>query len=144
MASGLFALIRGIAGTVGPVASAVYFDQRYSYHIQTYAADNDFNAMGLQAAFAAVRDFLQWAGEIPAWLDIQTDALLQQRLLAEATTAAYQDYFFVAALVGVLGILPALPWERFMHRPASDEIDTVSTETAHTPSPATSYEKDRV
>jgi aspartokinase/homoserine dehydrogenase 1 len=75
--------------------------------------------------------------------DIQTDAVLQQRLLAEATTAAYQEYFFVAALVGVLGILPALPWERFMHRPASDEIDSVITEAAHTPSPATSYEKDR-
>ncbi len=143
MASGLFALIRGIAGTVGPVASAAYYDQRYYYHIQTYAAENDFNAMGLQAAFTAVRNALQWAGEIPALLATKTSALLQQRLLAEATTAAYQEYFFVAALVGVLGILPALPWEKLFRQPEINRANTELPQSVRTPSPAASYEKDR-
>lgn len=142
MASGLFALIRGIAGTVGPVASAAYYDQRYFYHVETYAANNDLNALGLQDALAAVRSTLQWAGEIPALLETMTSALLQQRLLAEATTAAFQDYFFVAAMVGVLGILPALPWERFFR--ASKRADTTPKATTRTLSPAPSYEKDRV
>ena len=143
MASGLFALIRGIAGTIGPVASAAYYDQRFYYHIQTYAAENDFNALGLQAALTAVRSALQWAGEIPAWLDLQATAVLEQRLLAEAATAAYQAYFFVAALVGVLGILPALPWEKLCRQPAPEEVDSALPATPRTLSSATSYEKDR-
>lgn len=143
MASGLFALVRGIAGTVGPVASTAYYDQRYYYHIQTYAAENDLNAFGIQTALTAVHNMLQWAGEIPALLATKTHALLQLRLLAEATTAAYQEYFFVAALVGVFGILPALPWEKLFCRPAPDEAGTTLTEIARTPSPAMSYEKDR-
>ncbi|HEY7495567.1 MAG TPA: hypothetical protein VIH59_31235, partial [Candidatus Tectomicrobia bacterium] len=38
-----------------------------------------------------------------------------ERLLAEATIAAYQDYFFLAALVVVLSMLPALPWVECLH-----------------------------
>jgi hypothetical protein len=75
-------------------------------------------------------------------LATKTEALLQQRLLAEATTAAYQEYFFVAALVGVLGILPALPWEKLIHRQTPDEVSTVIPATIHTPSSAAPYEKD--
>ncbi len=143
MASGLFALIRGIAGTIGPVASAAYYDQCYFYHIQTYAAENDLNAMGLQAALTMVRNTLHWAGEILALLATKTSALLQQRLLAEATTAAYQENFFVAALVGVISILPALPWEKFFHFSTSKSADAVNPETSPASSPAASYEKNR-
>jgi len=40
---------------------------------------------------------------------------VHERLLAEATIAAYQDYFFLAALVVVLSMLPALPWVECLH-----------------------------
>jgi DHA2 family multidrug resistance protein len=112
MASGLFALIRGISGTLGPVISAAFFDQRFLYHMQTYAANNDLNAIGLQEAVHNARQLLQWSGEIPTLLSVKTSALLQQRLVGEATTAAYQEYFFVAALMAVAGTLPALPWDK--------------------------------
>ena len=40
-------------------------------------------------------------------------ALLQDRLLAEASTAAWQDYFLFNALLALLCIFPALPcWRR--------------------------------
>jgi hypothetical protein len=112
MASGLFSLIRSISGTMGPVVSAALFDQRYLYHVQRYAENNDLTAYGLQEAFTAVQHFLQGAGEPPVLLATETAVLLQQRLLAEATTAAYQEYFLVAALLSVIGILPALPLEK--------------------------------
>jgi hypothetical protein len=54
---------------------------------------------------------LAGAGESPALLPVQTVGLLHQRLLAEATTLAYQDYFLLSAVLGGLAILPALPWE---------------------------------
>jgi EmrB/QacA subfamily drug resistance transporter len=112
MASGLFALIRSISGTMGPVLSAAFFDQRYLYHAQRYAETHDITAWGLHEASTAVQHVLQAAGELPALLATETSAVLQQRLLAEATTAAYQEYFWVAALAGVVSILPALPWEK--------------------------------
>jgi hypothetical protein len=40
-------------------------------------------------------------------------ALLQDRLLAEASTAAWQDYFLFNALLALLTLFPALPcWRR--------------------------------
>jgi DHA2 family multidrug resistance protein len=110
MASGIFSLVRSVSGTMGTAISATIFEQRYFYHVRLYAENNDLTSLGLQNALAAVQQFLQWAGEIPVFLSLQTMALVHQRLLAEATTAAYQDYFFLAALVGMLAMLPALPW----------------------------------
>jgi EmrB/QacA subfamily drug resistance transporter len=110
MASGIFSLMRSISGTIGMTVSATYYEQRYFYHIQRYAEDNGLTSLGLQEALARVQHLLEWAGELPALRLLQTDTILQQRLLAEATTVAYQDYFFLAALVGVLSMLPALPW----------------------------------
>jgi hypothetical protein len=110
MASGIFSLVRSISGTIGTTASTTFYEQRYFYHLERYAEDNDLTSFGLQEAQASVQHVLHWAGELPAFLLQQTDTVLQQRLLAEATTIAYQDYFLVAALVGVLAMLPALPW----------------------------------
>jgi DHA2 family multidrug resistance protein len=110
MASGLFSLVRSISGTLGTTISATFYEQRYFYHLERYVEDNDLTSIGLQEAQASVQHFLHWAGELPAFLLQQTDTVLQQRLLAEATTIAYQEYFFIAALVGVVSMLPAFPW----------------------------------
>ncbi len=112
MASGLFSLIRGIAGAVGPVLSAAYYDQRYLYHAQHYGQQHDIASWGMQDAMANVQQVLQSAGELPALVPAKTSAVLHQRLLAEATTSAYQEYFFLAAVAAVAGTLPALPWDR--------------------------------
>jgi hypothetical protein len=108
--------VRSISGTIGTAVSATFYEQRYYYHVQRYAEDNGLSAMGLQEALTTVQHFLQWAGEPPTFRLLQTDAVLQQRLLAEATTVAYQDYFFIAALIGALSMLPALPWIALCHR----------------------------
>jgi hypothetical protein len=110
MASGIFSLMRSISGTIGTAAAATYYEQRYFQHIQRYAEDNDLTSLGLQEGQAAVHALLEWAGELAVLRPQQTDTLLQQRLLAEATTVAYQDFFLLAALIGALAILPALPW----------------------------------
>jgi hypothetical protein len=102
-----------------------------------------------------VQQFLQWAGELPAFLAVQTPALVYQRLLAEANTLAYQDYFLLSACISLAAILPTVPWQegwyavqRFLHGPptstpvpatapaASDE-DTVSTTAGAPPAAPT-------
>jgi MFS transporter, DHA2 family, multidrug resistance protein len=134
MASGLFALIRGIAGAIGPVVSATYLDQRYAFHTQRYADQPDPLSWSMQHAQTGVYDVLRSAGEMPALLSDQTAALMHQRLLAEATTAAYQDYFIISALAAVAGMLPALPWEKLpdlwrkVWRPATSQPIPVESE----------------
>lgn len=116
MASGIFALARSISGTMGTVVSATFYEQRYAYHLHHYAENNDLTALGLQEALAAVQQGLAWAGEIPALLALQTETLLHERLLAEVTMLAYQDYFFLAAVVVVISMVPAVPWGDCWHR----------------------------
>jgi EmrB/QacA subfamily drug resistance transporter len=110
MASGIFSLARSISGTIGTTISATFYEQRYAYHVQRYAENNDLTAPGLQEALTAVQQVLEWTGEIAALLAVKTEALVHERLLTEATMAAYQDYFFLAAVVVVVAMLPALPW----------------------------------
>jgi EmrB/QacA subfamily drug resistance transporter len=116
MASGIFSLARSISGTVGTVISATFYEQRLAYHVQRYAENNDLTAPGLQDALVAVQHMLERSGEMPALLAVQTEALVHARLVAEATMTAYQDYFFVAAVIVVVAMLPALPWGDFYQR----------------------------
>jgi DHA2 family multidrug resistance protein len=113
MASGIFALARSISGTMGTVVSATFYEERYAYHLQRYAESHDWTAPGIQDALLAIRQVLERAGEIPALLAVQTEALLQVRLQVEAGMIAYQDYFFLAAVIVVVAMLPALPWGDF-------------------------------
>jgi hypothetical protein len=57
---------------------------------------------------------------------------MQDRLLAEANTAAWQDYFLFNALLALMCLFPALPfWRREKYRAP------VPSETVATPAPRT-------
>jgi DHA2 family multidrug resistance protein len=113
MATALSGLLRSIANTMGPAVSAVFWDRRYNYRLQAFAEDTPMDAWGFTTALDTLHQTLQWAGEVAAQLPIQTMALLQDRLLAEASTAAWQDYFLFNVLLALISIFPALPfWQR--------------------------------
>ena len=115
MASGVFSLLRSIAGTAGAALSVTLYEQRYFLHVQRYVENNDVTAPGLQDAMTAVQQFLHGVGELPALLAVQTPALVYQRLLAEANTLAYQDYFLLSALISLAAIVPTIPWHQSWH-----------------------------
>ncbi len=107
MAAGLLGLLRSIAGTVGPAFSAVFWDQRYQYHIQKYAAGTPSDHSGMTTAISDVQALLTWSGEMAPAISTKSLALLHQRLLAEASTAAWSDYFLLNTLLALVAILPA-------------------------------------
>lgn len=125
MASGVFTLLRSISGTLGAALSVTIYEQRYFALVQRLAEDNDLHASGLQDALSIVRSALLSAGESVTNLATQTAIVLQQRLLAEATTAAYQDFFLLAALASLLAILPAFPYHIF-RRVFQRRLETIS------------------
>lgn len=121
MAAGVLGLLRSIAGTLGPALSAVFWDQRYGRHMQHYAETTPVDAFGLTIAISGMQNFLLWTGEIAVQIPTKAMALLHRRLLAEASTAAWQDYLLLNAFLALLSIPPALLasqhiWQRLRSR----------------------------
>jgi MFS transporter, DHA2 family, multidrug resistance protein len=113
MATALSGLLRSIANAVGTAVAAVAWDQRYNHHIQQYAENTPQDSFGYTTALTVLQQTLQWSGEIASQIPTKTMALMRDRLLAEATTAAWQDLFWFNALVALLCLFPALPfWRR--------------------------------
>jgi DHA2 family multidrug resistance protein len=116
MATALSGLLRSIANAVGTAVAAVVWDQRYNHYILQYAEHTPLDGPGYTATLRGLQQTLQWSGEIAAQIPTQTMALVRDRLLAEASTAAWQDYFVFNAFLAILCLFPALPfWRRQKH-----------------------------
>ena len=133
LVTSLTGLLRSIANTMGTAIAVVVWDVRYHHRIQQYAEATPLDDFGYTTTLHGVQQTLQWSGEIAAHIPTQTMALMQERLVAEASTAAWQDYFLFNALLAIVCLVPALPfWPREKYRPAA------ATETAPASTPATS------
>jgi MFS transporter, DHA2 family, multidrug resistance protein len=113
MATAMSGLLRSIANAVGTAVAAVVWDQRYNYHLQQYAEETPLDSFGLTGMVNSLQHTLQWSGEIAALIPTKTMALIRDRLFAEASTAAWQDFFWFNAMVAIFCLFPALPfWRR--------------------------------
>jgi MFS family permease len=132
MATALSGLLRSIANAVGTAVAAVVWDQRYNHHIQQIAEHTPLDNPGYTAALAALQKTLQWSGEIVAQIPTKTLALMRDRLLAEASTAAWQDFFWFNAWVAIICLFPALPfWRRKKYEaPVTSKTETASAHSA--------------
>ncbi|HSX82052.1 MAG TPA: hypothetical protein VLQ80_26260, partial [Candidatus Saccharimonadia bacterium] len=99
-----------------------------------FAENTPLDTFGLTAALSGWQQTLQRGGEIAAQIPTQTMALLQDRLLAEASTAAWQDYFLFNAMLAVLCIFPALPcWRRTKYQaPTTPQAAAIPARSAVT------------
>jgi EmrB/QacA subfamily drug resistance transporter len=120
MATALSGLLRSIANAVGTAVAAVMWDQRYNYHLQQFAAETPMDSYGFAGALESLQHTLHWSGEIAALIPGKAMALIRDRLVAEAGTAAWQDFFWFNALVAIFCLFPALPfWRRRKYQPPS-------------------------
>jgi hypothetical protein len=128
MATALSGLLRSIANAVGTAVAAVVWDQRYNHHIQQYAEATPMDSFGFTGTLSDLQHTLQWSGEIAALIPTKSMALIRDRLFAEASTAAWQDFFWFNALVAIFCLFPALPfWRRRKYQaPATSQPETVS------------------
>jgi MFS transporter, DHA2 family, multidrug resistance protein len=132
MATALSGVLRSIANAVGTAVAAVVWDQRYNYHLQQYAEATPVDSFGFTGALSGLQQTLQWSGEIAALIPTMTMALLRDRLFAEASTAAWQDFFWFNALVAIFCLFPALPfWRRRKYQaPSTPQPAAASDQSA--------------
>jgi hypothetical protein len=116
---------------MGTAIATVVLDQRYNYRLQQYAEDTPLDAFGYTGALGGVQQMLRWSGEVAAQIPTQTVALMQDRLVAEASTAAWQDYFVFNAFLALLCLFPALPFWRREKYHAAVLSETVATSAPH-------------
>lgn len=146
MATALSGLLRSIANTMGTAIAAVVWDLRYNHRLLQYAEASPVDTFGFTTALGRFEQTLQWAGEHAAQIPTQAMGMMRDRLVAEADTAAWHDYFLFNAVLAMLCLFPALPfWRREKYRdpatpqPAPTSEDAPGSETAHrdhaTPTP---------
>lgn len=134
MATALSGLLRSIGNSLGTAVAAVVWDQRYIHHLHHYAENTPQDTFGFTAALGRFEQNLRWAGEHIWQIPTQTQSLMQDRLLAEANTAAWQDYFLFNALVAIICIVPALPFWRREKYSAPVTPQTVTASASSGPS----------
>jgi EmrB/QacA subfamily drug resistance transporter len=108
MASGLFSLHRTLAGAVGVALTATFMDYREDVHRLIYSQRQMLYPSGTEAATASIREVLIQDGASNDGLAQLTDAVLQQKLVEEATLAGYQDIFFMFAALAVVCLVPVV------------------------------------
>jgi EmrB/QacA subfamily drug resistance transporter len=133
MATALSGLLRSIANAVGTAVAAVAWDQRYNHHLQQYAEDTPRDSFGYTAALDGLQQTLQWAGENAAQVPTQAMALMRDRLMAESSTAAWQDFFWFNGLVALICLFPALPFWRRTKYQAPAARQSMATSAAKDP-----------
>jgi DHA2 family multidrug resistance protein len=108
MASGLFNLHRTLAGAVGVALTATFMDYREDVHRLILSQRQALYPLGTDMATQAIREVLIADGAVNEGLTQLTEAVLQQKLVEEATLAGYQDLFFMFAALAMLCLVPVL------------------------------------
>lgn len=108
MATGLFSVARGIAGTLGVALSASFLEYRRELHMLSLAQEQGMHDLPSQWAATELQQFFLSDGDPGSTARVKVDARLHGLMQDEATTAAYQDVFLCSAVISLLTILPGL------------------------------------
>jgi MFS family permease len=108
MAAGLFNVHRTLAGAVGVAVTATLMDYLEDLHTVILSQRQTLYPLGTQAALETVRGVLLWDGNMGGALAQKSMGVLREMLSAEAAMTAYQELFFMFAVLTLFSILPVL------------------------------------
>jgi DHA2 family multidrug resistance protein len=107
MASGLFNVTRQVGGTFAIAAFATLLTQRQVFHMAILGQDVAHNGV----AARMIPGMAQWLvshGSAPWMARMQAGAMMAMTTGKQAMVYAFQDVFWVAGIVSLLGIVPAM------------------------------------
>lgn len=108
MATGLFSVARGIAGTLGVALSATFLEYRRELHAIWLANEQGGLDLSSQWTRTGLYQVFTSDGEAANVAQVKTEAHLYSILQHEANVAAYQDVFLCSAFISLFSILPGL------------------------------------
>jgi EmrB/QacA subfamily drug resistance transporter len=108
MATGLFSVARGIAGTFGVAMSATLIEQRREIHAMQLAQEQGLLQMPSEWAMSDLQQVFEGAGDFSGVARLKAGVHLRGMMLEEASIAAYQDFFLASAFVSLFSIVPGL------------------------------------
>ena len=108
MATGLFAVARGVAGTLGVALSASFVEYRREVHALWLAEEQGLRELPSQWVTTELQQFFAAEGDGRSVAQVRGAAHLHTMLQEEASIAAYQDVFLCSALLSLCAILPGL------------------------------------
>jgi len=129
MATGLFSVARGIAGTLGVALSASLLEYRRDVHGLWLAETQGGLEMPAQWVATDLQQFFVGEGDTGSAAQVRTVARLSAMLQEEANIAAYQDVFLISACISVFTIIPGMLRKSQKRAPAeSPAPQTVAVE----------------
>jgi EmrB/QacA subfamily drug resistance transporter len=108
MATGLFSVARGIAGTFGVALSAAFLEHRREIHAMQLAEEQGLLQIPSQWAAVRLQQMFEGLGDVVGVARLKAGTHLRDMLLQEGAIAAYQDVFLGSALIALFTILPGL------------------------------------
>lgn len=108
MATGLFSLLRNLAGAVGVALSATLIESREIVHRLNYSDHQSLYPMGTDRASLAIRQVLVEDGREGETLDWMTLAVLRMKLGEGAALSSYHDLFAMFAILAIVCLVPVL------------------------------------
>jgi DHA2 family multidrug resistance protein len=108
MATGLFSVARGIAGTLGVALSATFLEYRRELHAIWLANEQGGLDLASQWTMTGLYQVFTSDGEAANVAQVKTEAHVYSLMQQEANVAAYQDVFLCSAFIALFSILPGL------------------------------------
>lgn len=108
MAMGLFAVARGIAGTLGVALSAAFLEQRRAVHAIQLAQQQGALEMPSQWTMTDLHQTFMGLGDFVAVAHVKAERRLHGMMIEEATVLAYQDIFLLSTCIALFNIIPGL------------------------------------
>lgn len=117
MASGLLNVTRQLGGSFGIAILSTLLTTREAFHKVIYSSAVTYGSYGTRSAIAGAEALLRSMGEDAASAPKKALWLIDMRVGKEALVAAYQDSFYLVALLFLAAIIPALMIHRRSARP---------------------------
>jgi DHA2 family multidrug resistance protein len=108
MATGLFSVARGIAGTFGVAMSATFIEHRREVHAMQLAQEQGLLPVPSQWAMGSLQATFEGLGDVAGEAQAKAGAHLRGMMTEEASIAAYQDFFLISALISLFSLLPGV------------------------------------
>jgi DHA2 family multidrug resistance protein len=128
MATGLFSVARGIAGTLGVALSASFLEYQRDLHAVQLSQEQGARDLPVQWISTDLDQTFLNDGDLGNTVQVKTAAQLNAMMQGEAGILAYQDIFVVSAFISLFTIVPGL-LRKSVSRPREESVTPTSVAT---------------